>query len=225
MWHFCTIKAALLCSSLLLILLTEQRGGTGNLKRGDWIRNRYWQCLLLVFELNMRLLFWIKYDLGVLSLLFHRQLSRSGANSPCQHAFGFLLLSHRLDFSLGELFWEMAMQRTNSRPLLLLTYWNHVATATVCTNRTFRFESFIVTKEKKIEVSSTFGGSSAAQLLKVKNNTTSHNHHLQEEGDSLWLLRGHYQGRSVVLLIWLRSFSIRCLFEVRFDSLLHCHKS
>lgn len=119
-----------------------------NLERRGWIRKRYWQRLLLVFELNARLLFWIKYDLGVLSLLFHRQLSRSGAGSPCQHAFGFLSLSHRLDFSLGELFWETAKQRTNFRSLLLLTYSTVWQTATVYTNGTFGFESFIVTRKK-----------------------------------------------------------------------------
>lgn len=118
-----------------------------NLERGGWIRKRYWQRLLLVFELNARLLFWIKYDLGVLSLLFHRQLSRSGAGSPCQHAFGFLSLSHRLDFSLGELFWETVKQRTNFHSLLLLTYSTVWQTATVYTNGTFGFESFIVTQK------------------------------------------------------------------------------
>lgn len=68
----------------------EQRGGTGDLERGDWIRNKYWQRLLLGFEVNTRLLLWIKYDLGILSLLFHRQLSGSGADSLRQRAFGFL---------------------------------------------------------------------------------------------------------------------------------------
>lgn len=157
MWHSQLKLLFHAVFSLLFNLLMEQRGGVGNLERGDWIRNRYWQRLLLVFELNTRLLLWIKYDLGVLSLLFHRQLSRSGADSSCQRAFGFLSLSHRLDFSLGELFWETAMQRTNSRSLLLLTYSTVWQTATVCTNGTFGFESFIVIKKKK-EVSTTLGG-------------------------------------------------------------------
>lgn len=151
-------------SSLLINLSTEQQGGMWNLKKGGWIRKRYWQCLLLVFELNARLLFWIKYDLGVLSLLFHRQLSRSGAGSPCQHAFGFLSLSHRLDFSLGELFWETPKQRTNFRSLLLLTYSTVWQTATVYTNGTFGFESFIIT-QKEMEVSTGFGKFPALSVL------------------------------------------------------------
>lgn len=59
------------------------------------------------------------------------------------------------------------MQRTNSRPLLLLTYSTVWQTATVCTNGTFGFESLIVTKKKK-KLHNAGRVSGSAQLVKFK---------------------------------------------------------
>lgn len=120
-------------------------------------KNTHRQVLLLVFERSTMLLLWIKYDLSVLSLLFHRQPSKNGG-AQCQHAFGFPISSRFLIVSISASgsYFEKWLSKEQIFPhcrCWLIQLFNHVANEhTIYTNGTYSFE-WLIAKDL-VEISS-----------------------------------------------------------------------
>lgn len=121
------------------------------------------------------------------------------------------------------------MQRTNSRPLLLLTYSTVWQTATVCTNGTFGFESFIVIKKKKGGFHNVGRVSSSVLHSSWSLKTTQHPTNVNFKKKEIhwpWTLRGHFKVKA-----WSSAWSVvRALRMRRSESgisvlwLLRCKK-
>lgn len=93
--------------SFLLVLLVSTSTGRGTwgfrvilAVRPNPGKPKWGRSLLLIFEHNKRLLLWIKYDPGVLSLLFHRKARQEWCNTVLD-CIWFPISSHFLIVSVS----------------------------------------------------------------------------------------------------------------------------